>query len=224
MIKDFILKKELDRVIEGMLLESKQTIFSDVYEKNIFLSTINDSDFLITLHDVELHRPLCFNNLFKEFYGFETNWFKNEDYLYYLQLIHPSTIRKLADSSSFFKEGGVGYLELKYRLREEGRLWRNINGITKTLYWTKTGIPKYAITVAKYDKEELLELEKMMRLTVREKEIFQFLPMGYTQKEIANLLYITYETVHSHVKNIYKKLEINKVSELASLAERYLIK
>lgn len=46
-------------------------------------------------------------------------------------------------------------------------------------------------------------------LTKRENEVLLLLQQGMIKKEIAHRLNISYNTVDSHVKNIYKKLHVN---------------
>ena len=53
-------------------------------------------------------------------------------------------------------------------------------------------------------------------LTEREKEILQLLIKGLSYKEIAAAIYISIETLNSHIKNIYRKLNVHSRSELAS--------
>ncbi len=57
-------------------------------------------------------------------------------------------------------------------------------------------------------------------LSVREKEILVLLVDGLSYKLIADKLFISYETVHSHIKNIYQKLHVNSVNEAISKALR----
>ena len=47
------------------------------------------------------------------------------------------------------------------------------------------------------------------KLTAREAQIVQAIEEGLTNKEVAIRLDITLETVKSHVKSIYQKLEVN---------------
>ncbi len=47
------------------------------------------------------------------------------------------------------------------------------------------------------------------KITPREGQILQAIEEGMTNKEVAALLGITLETVKSHIKNIYRKLEVN---------------
>lgn len=47
------------------------------------------------------------------------------------------------------------------------------------------------------------------QLTEREKEVLLLIAKGYTNKEIADHLFITLKTVKTHVSNILAKLEVN---------------
>jgi DNA-binding NarL/FixJ family response regulator len=57
-------------------------------------------------------------------------------------------------------------------------------------------------------------------LTKREKEILSLIVDGYTFKQIAEKTFISYETVRSHVKNIYKKLHVASSTEAVVKALR----
>lgn len=57
-------------------------------------------------------------------------------------------------------------------------------------------------------------------LSEREKEILQFLVDGMSYKMIAERLEISYNTVNSHIKKIYDKLQVHSVSEAVSKAIR----
>ena len=52
-------------------------------------------------------------------------------------------------------------------------------------------------------------------LSIREKEVLEFLSRGLLYKEIAEKMGITHETVKKHLKNIYQKLHVqNKIEAL----------
>ena len=53
-------------------------------------------------------------------------------------------------------------------------------------------------------------------LTEREKEILNLLINGLSYKEIASTIYISIETLNSHIKNIYRKLNVHSRGELPS--------
>lgn len=64
------------------------------------------------------------------------------------------------------------------------------------------------------------EFDRLIKLTVREKEILKLLVQGLSSKEIGEYLEISPSTVDTHRKNMLKKLSFNKVSELVSYAFR----
>ncbi|MFQ5772086.1 MAG: response regulator, partial [bacterium] len=55
-------------------------------------------------------------------------------------------------------------------------------------------------------------------LTVRETEVLTQLCTGKSYKMIADVLFISEETVRRHIKNIYKKLEVHSQSEAVAKA------
>lgn len=55
--------------------------------------------------------------------------------------------------------------------------------------------------------------EYFQDLTRREQEMLEQLSKGYRYKEIADKLYISLETVRSHIRNIYEKLQVNSRTE-----------
>jgi DNA-binding NarL/FixJ family response regulator len=55
-------------------------------------------------------------------------------------------------------------------------------------------------------------------LTQREKEVLQLMVKGYTYKTASTELYISVETIRSHIKNIYEKLHVNSKSEAVAKA------
>ncbi len=56
-------------------------------------------------------------------------------------------------------------------------------------------------------------------LTKRETEILDRIANGQTKPQIANELFIDQETVRSHVKNIYTKLNVNSKYEAIKRAK-----
>jgi DNA-binding CsgD family transcriptional regulator len=48
-------------------------------------------------------------------------------------------------------------------------------------------------------------------------EILELLANGFSTKKIASILYIEVETVRSHLKGIYGKLQVNKALEAAAV-------
>ncbi|MDR0502218.1 MAG: helix-turn-helix transcriptional regulator [Treponema sp.] len=63
-------------------------------------------------------------------------------------------------------------------------------------------------------KTEEINKKEKLNLTPREQEIFTLLLKGTPPKEIGYTLKISYETVHHHQKNLYRKLGIQSIQEL----------
>lgn len=71
---------------------------------------------------------------------------------------------------------------------------------------------------------KLKKISKSINLTEREIEIIQKVNAGYSYKEIAEQLYMSINTVKNHMKNIFRKLEVeNKVQVVAKALEYKLI-
>ncbi len=60
--------------------------------------------------------------------------------------------------------------------------------------------------------------DKFSLLTSREREILQLIAEGYSNKEIADMLYISEKTVKTHRENIMRKLDLHNVAELVKYA------
>ena len=67
---------------------------------------------------------------------------------------------------------------------------------------------------------ESFRLATASPLSPRESEILALLCEGKSYKMIAAALYVSQETVHSHLKSIYRKLEVNSKSEAVARAIR----
>lgn len=55
--------------------------------------------------------------------------------------------------------------------------------------------------------------EYFQDLTRREQELLELLSKGYRYREIADKLFISIETVRTHVRNVYEKLQVNSRTE-----------
>ncbi len=59
------------------------------------------------------------------------------------------------------------------------------------------------------------------QLTKREKEILELIAKGKSNKDMANILFISKDTVSVHRKNLMRKLNVNSVSSLLKVAFDY---
>jgi DNA-binding NarL/FixJ family response regulator len=74
--------------------------------------------------------------------------------------------------------------------------------------------PAIAAKVARFFTNDTVRAEpEYVELTEREKEVLGLLCKGMRSKEIAAELFLSTDTVNSHLKNIYKKLHVNSRGE-----------
>lgn len=67
------------------------------------------------------------------------------------------------------------------------------------------------------DEEIEIKIKEKFSLTKREREILGLLLKGSSNKEIANLTYVSTETVKSHLQNIYRKIGVKSRLETVTL-------
>ncbi len=72
---------------------------------------------------------------------------------------------------------------------------------------------KIARTVVEYFQKLQTSSPQDENLSKREQEILDLLVKGYRYKEIADALSISFETVRSHLKNIYDKMHVHSRTE-----------
>ena len=67
-------------------------------------------------------------------------------------------------------------------------------------------------------RDKGITAELIKSLTTQEKTILKLIADGLQTKEIASNLHISNHTVQTHRKNMYKKLNLNTISDLVKLS------
>jgi len=81
--------------------------------------------------------------------------------------------------------------------------------------------PAIALKVMRMFKENLsTNKDESFQLSSREKEILKCLVEGMSYKMIADVCFISADTVNGHIKNIYKKLQVHSKGEAVAKAIR----
>jgi two-component system, NarL family, response regulator NreC len=80
---------------------------------------------------------------------------------------------------------------------------------------TKLLVEEYVVEARRRGVEDSYDL-----LSTREKEILQLLASGKTNREIAELLFISIATVETHRNNVFQKLHLHNLAELILYAVR----
>jgi DNA-binding NarL/FixJ family response regulator len=79
-------------------------------------------------------------------------------------------------------------------------------------------LEKFAETLADGKTAAKPELPTMPKLTPREKEVLQLIGLGYTNRDIAQSLYISEGTVKTHVTHLLSRLNLRNRAQLAIYA------
>ena len=69
----------------------------------------------------------------------------------------------------------------------------------------------------KHSRKNLDKMMNKFQLSKREKEVTLLICKGLKNKEISNRLYISRDTVSSHLKNIYRKCGVTNAVQLVNL-------
>jgi DNA-binding CsgD family transcriptional regulator len=81
----------------------------------------------------------------------------------------------------------------------------------------KRKITNLSDQIKNHSKNKSEEVDSLINeLTVRQKEVYELIISGKTNKEIKAELFIEQSTLKSHINQIYKKLKINSRNELKS--------
>jgi DNA-binding CsgD family transcriptional regulator len=62
---------------------------------------------------------------------------------------------------------------------------------------------------------------KLSKVTAREYEIWELVCYGLCKQKISNMLFVSYTTIGSHLNNLYVKLQVHNVHQLAVLGFKY---
>ncbi len=119
----------------------------------------------------------------------------------------------LADEASIFsalRAGARGYI-LKEASPEE---------LVESIFHAETGGAPMSPEVARRVVESFRpdSVAERTGLTPREREILELLCHGTSYSEVADMLHIGRGTVHTHVKNIYRKLDVSSKAEATKVA------
>jgi DNA-binding NarL/FixJ family response regulator len=119
--------------------------------------------------------------------------------------------------SESFKAGALGYLPKNIKQMELIEAIREVNKGNRFLAKSISDdvLNKY---LHKNKPETIGQPKIESELTKREIEIIELFAEGYNYKEVADKLYISCNTVETHKKNIFEKLEINSIVELVKYA------
>ncbi len=100
---------------------------------------------------------------------------------------------------------------------------RSLDRLIESIKEVHTGGAPMTPSIAKkvlklFQQSNKPETDEDFNLSAREKEVLALLVKGASYKMVGDHLKISYDTVHTHIKNIYKKLRVNSMSEAVAKA------
>lgn len=107
--------------------------------------------------------------------------------------------------------GAMGYLT---KVLRQGELAGAVRQIYAGESPVSAGVARKILLAMRGEVKSAPDIEKLSR---RELEVLQFIANGYSYLEVANALSISLETVRTHIRNAYKKLQINNRRDAANL-------
>ena len=127
------------------------------------------------------------------------------------QISQAESVRAVKDGARgiILKHAASEFLIKGIRKVFDGELWADTSTMTRVVESLSS----------KYRGERDSEKDRK-ELSQREKEVVGLVASGCRNKEIANKLFISEQTVKTHLSNIFQKLEINDRLELALYAMR----
>ena len=119
----------------------------------------------------------------------------------------------------------AGFVQSAKEMKADGYILKDtesedlISAVNKVLQGEVFYDPK--LDTQKYNLHHDDYFAKTYSLSKREVEVISLVKNGFSSEEIAQKLYLSFETVRSHRKNIYLKLGINKLSDLIHFANEH---
>jgi len=208
---------------EFKILKEKVEFYEKVFEKCPVVIYIND---IIKLQPGWRSK--------KEYLGYDKEFLENRNVDSFNE-IYPEKYKSLAlDTKKFVEESPDGVTSLVYEVLDKNGNPRTIYGLGSVFEFDEMGNVAKIIGVS-FDAtdrvfndepfEKLLKENNQLKnqikinmLTKRELEIIKLFAKGFAQKEIAEQLKISLNTVNNHRKNMLKKFKFNKITELVNFA------
>ena len=132
------------------------------------------------------------------------------------QVIAVSDSEVVSDVQAAFRAGAMGYLLRSTPLPLVHQALHDVTGGGAPL------TPSVARALVSSFSAPPPETGLLAELTARESEVLDLLSRGLRYRQIAKTMCLSPDTVHSHAKNVYKKLKVRSKTEAAMLWLRSL--
>ncbi len=216
-------------------LENNVLIIEDETEfyKEI-INSVNGSVYLMKVDENGSTLPVWMNSQYSKITGYSFDDRQKIGFNYKDdELYHPDDVGIIRDGiKKIMKDRTEGYAGM-FRIKSKEGGWKwvlssarvlTINGdpgfLLSMMVDLTEDMTKFHILTERYTKEikQLKNEITINKLTKTEKEIIRELVSGKSTKQIADQRSRSYETINNHKRNIFEKLNINKISEMVNFA------
>lgn len=132
-----------------------------------------------------------------------------------VKIIVMDIISSQADAYEYVQEGVSGLMLQNISSTEFLRTIRSVYKGSKVLPPFLTNMIFSQIAKSKINEPDLSSINRIIRLTKREKQVIEYISNGLTNNEIGQQLQISTYTVKSHVHNILEKLALSTRVQIA---------
>jgi PAS domain S-box-containing protein len=193
---------------------------------------LNNIDAFVFIFDIDNGIPVWINDFFRKKMGFTNQDLKKKSPDEFLELFHPKSLKQFSHRIQHYDEIDDEGTKTVYQLKTKSGSWihlltstrineRNSDGTLKTLLG-------YAVEVdAKELDRHLRKIKELQskqgialsdKLSIRERDIVRLIANGFTDKEISEILKISYHTTKTHRKRIISKLGLKNTAALVKFA------
>ncbi len=186
------------------------------------------------INDANSQQTLWMNQTAADIVGFGKHRRRHISYELGLQYCHPDDVQILQKAMNKLLTSDE-VVESLIQVQHENGKWKWLQIFVKVLQRNADGTPHFIsgtlidmtnpLTQEPRLKDVLSENQKnrqqhsVCKLSKREKEVMQHIVKGLTDKEVAIVMFLAFETIRTHRKNIYRKLKIKNTAALVIFAK-----
>lgn len=183
-------------VVEALRQDAGLELTGEFGDGVSFLSSLDDNLPDVTLMDVQLPGLDGITTLRQARQKYEQ-----------LQFIMLTVYEEADVLFNALRSGATGYLLKQSSPEEISQAIHEVKGGGSPM---STAIARKVVQSFQWDEQKYKALQP---LSDREREILEYLSQGYRYKEIAAKLFLSVETIRTHIRNMYVKLQVNSRTE-----------
>lgn len=201
-LKGLLKESTMQKSIKILIIDDNPDFIKDIlpeygYDVTVALDGVKGIEML---NDKDKHFNLILLDvLMPNMNGWEVlRYIRETKRLKHLPVIMMTALDNEVDQVSGLKVGADDYITKPFNLPT---LLARIEALMRRVSWVST-TPVLDLPFESDDSE-------METLTTREKEMLSYVAKGFSNKEISEKLFVSELTVKTHLKNIFKKLNVN---------------